>query len=135
MKKIINLLVISGIALITASCASYVRVQTTENQSTAFDCTGLHLKQGSWHFTDDFGQNVLVTGSCAKGMRHGTFDFYVDNEQVARTKFIHNVENKTTCFVNGSKARLDLNNCMKLHASAESKPNYNGAPNVNAQQF
>ena len=71
--------------------------------------------------------NVDVIGSCAKGMKHGTFEFYIDRQLVAKTKYIRDVENKTTCLAQG-KTRLDLNTCMKIKAENKaSKASENNA--------
>ena len=134
MKKITLTLALCGLAALLSSCGgSYRKVQSMEEQMSPYTCAGLHVKHAQWHFVDDFGQQVDVMGSCAKGMKHGTFEFAVGGQLVAKTKYIKDNESYTTCLVMG-KTRTNLNECMKLRAAnapAQSAP----MPNVNAQQF
>lgn len=117
MKKISLILILCGIAATLIACGvSYKHTQTIEEMSQPYTCAGLHMKQAQWRFLDDFGQQVNVTGSCKKGMKHGNFEFIVNGNLIAKTKYSHDVETKTTCVVMG-KTRTNLNNCMQMNAA------------------
>ena len=116
MKKIVLTLTLCGLAAALTSCGgNYRRMQSMEEQNAPYTCAGLHMRNAQWHFTDDYGQKVDVVGNCVKGMKHGTFEFYVDRTLIAKTKYIRDVENKTACLAKG-KTRLDLSTCMKIKA-------------------
>ena len=133
MKKITLTLALCCLAAFLTSCGgNYRKIQTAQEQSSPYTCEGLHMRNAQWHFTDDFGQNVDVVGSCAKGMKHGTFEFYIDRQLVAKTKYIRDAEHKTTCLAQG-KTRLDLNTCMTIKAenrTQASEANDNAIQNV-----
>jgi len=117
MKKILSILILSAIALVFTACgASYQGRQTPEQMKEPFNCNNLHLKNARWTFTDDYGQTVYATGRCAAGMKHGGFMFYVNEKLVAKTKFVRDAEQKTTCLAGGKKSSTDLNSCMATAA-------------------
>ena len=98
-------------ALLFCSCSSYQKYQTAADQNKPYNCTGLHMNYASWHFTDEYGQDITVNGRCSKGMKHGYFNFFVDGYQVAHTKFTRDQEMETLCYAIGDK-HTDLNRCM-----------------------
>ena len=129
MKKFPLILALGSIAAVLIACGgNYSRAQTFEQQNSPFNCVGLHLKNAQWHFVDDFGQRVDVMGSCHAGMKHGTFQFIVNGQLVAKTKFSKDSERKTTSLVMG-KTRTNLINCMQLNAAqAQNNPQMQQAP-------
>lgn len=106
-----------GAAMLLCSCASagYERYQDEESQHRPYNCAGYHVSHASWDFNDQYGQQVHVTGKCSKGMKHGTFDFYVDGFRVARTKYARDEEIKTACYAAGSQSTMPLSYCMQSH--------------------
>ena len=117
MKKISLILALGSIAAVLTACGGgYSKVQTLEQQNAPFNCAGLHIKSAQWHFIDDYGQRVDAMGSCHAGMKHGNFEFIVNGQLVAKTKFSKDREAKTTCLVMG-KTRTNLSNCMQILAS------------------
>lgn len=131
MKKFALTLLLCGIAATLSACSgNYKKMQTVEQQNAPYTCAGLHMRNAQWHFDDDYGQHVDVIGNCAKGMKHGTFEFYIEGQLIAKTKYIRDNENKTTCLAQG-KSRLDLNSCMKIKAElSKSETNSNAIHNV-----
>ena len=79
---------------------------------TPLDCTGLHMKNAQWHYTDENGNALDVNGNCHKGKKHGNFEFLIAGKQVAVTKFINDEENKTSCKAGGDKTRETLAQCL-----------------------
>ncbi|MBR4348266.1 hypothetical protein [uncultured Fibrobacter sp.] len=123
MKKIITAITLCSLAALLCSCGgSYRTVQTPEEMTKPFSCTGLHVSNATWHFVDELGQNVDVQGHCAKGKKHGQFEFYIQGKMIAKTKFTRDVENKTTCYAM-AQTRMNLNDCMKINASNNSQNN------------
>lgn len=114
MKKIIlTATALSIAATLTACGGSFRKVQTPAEMQQPMNCTGLHMKNATWMFTDDFGQQVTVTGTCKKGQKHGNFTFKVGEKTVAVTKFVKDIENKTACTATNEKTRTPLEECMK----------------------
>ncbi len=86
-----------------------------------FVCDGLHMKNATWSFVDDYGFKVNVDGRCHSGRRHGQFNFYIDNQMIAKTKFIKGVENKTACKATGREERTSLAQCMQTYAELKNQ--------------
>jgi hypothetical protein len=99
-------------AFLLCACSSYQKFQTEADINKPYDCTGLHMNYASWRFSDEYDQDITVTGRCSKGMKHGYFNFFVDGYQVARTKFTRNQEVETLCYAIGNKHTIDLRTCM-----------------------
>ena len=133
MKKIALALILCGVAASLTACGgNYRRMQSIEEQNAPYTCAGLHMRNAQWHFVDDFGQRVDVIGQCNRGLKHGTFEFYVERQMIAKTKYVRDNEAKTTCLVQG-KSKLDLNTCMKYNAELklkEAAASQNAIPNV-----
>lgn len=109
------------------SCGgSYQRYQDEASRHQPCNCSGYHLNNATWIFTDNLGQEVFVAGRCVKGMKHGSFDFLVDGALVARTKFSRDSEIKTQCFVEGVQS-VNLQTCMTSNAMIRN----NNMPNNN----
>ena len=119
---------ILGAAILLCSCASagLDRVQNEESKHSIYDCSGIHLRNASWEFIDQYGQQVRVTGRCVNGMRHGNFYFYVEGVNVAKTKYIRNDEYKTVC-LEGNKSYKVLEYCMKSYVE-KTKESKNSRP-------
>ena len=98
-------------ALLLCSCSSYQRFQTEADQNQPYNCIGLHIEHASWHFVDEYNQEIEATGRCSRGMKHGYFNFYVDGYQVARTKYTRDQEMETLCYAIGNRL-TDLRTCM-----------------------
>lgn len=123
MKKIILTTAILSIAASLTACGgSYKKTQTIEEMQQPMNCAGLNMKRAQWSFVDDFGQQVEVTGTCKKGMKHGNFTFSVGGNKIAVSKFIKDQENKTSCFANGEKSRIDLQSCMQKNSESSVAP-------------
>ena len=118
MKKIVFSLALSRVAMQLTSCGNYARQQTPEQMSTPFICEGLHVKRAQWDFVDDYGLKIHVDGRCHSGQRHGQFNFFYNNRQLAKTKFVNDREVKTACKVQGREISTNLENCMNMHANA-----------------
>lgn len=131
-KKACIFALIGATTILFSSCGGYLRQQDYNSINRPCDCTGYHLKNAVWHYTDRFGQNVDVVGKCSKGMKHGNFDFFVGGMQVARTKFSRDEEIKTKCFI-GNGQTYNLYTCMNLNAQqmTSNRRNYN-TTNTNA---
>ena len=113
--KLIRIAIISIAAAFLCSCAgSYERYQDEDSKHRPYDCADLHISKAYWNFNDRFGQNVVVTGKCSKGMKHGSFDFFVNDALVARTKYVRDSELKTKCYITNSA--MPLSACMQLSA-------------------
>ena len=98
MKKTTTLFALGATALLISACASgFNKHQTVEQTMQPFNCFGLHMKNAQWHFVDDFGQSVDATGTCKKGMKHGNFQFFINNELVAKVKYSRDNEVQTYC--------------------------------------
>ena len=120
MKKTILLPILALAALSLTACGgSFANTQTTEQRSKPLDCTGLHMKNAQWHFTDANGNTIDANGACHKGMRHGNFEIFMSGKKVAVTKFIKNNESKTSCFANGTKSHTMLDQCLALAAQGK----------------
>ncbi len=118
MKKIILLAMAMPLTLSLIACGgSYRKVQTAEETMLPFNCSGLHMKNAQWHFTDEFGQQIDATGACHAGRKHGQFNFYMKGTMVAKTKFVKDSEAKTTCVIAGKDERSTLQQCMQKHAN------------------
>ena len=113
MKMIYTLPILATMALSLTACGGhFAKTQTTEQQNGPLDCTGLHMKNAQWHFTDANGLALDVNGTCHKGMKHGNFEFLVDGKKVAVTKFIKDQEEKTSCTATAEKTRDSLEKCL-----------------------
>lgn len=129
MKKLLTLSIAFGIAATLTACGgSYRKTQTLEEQTMPMSCVGLHTKHAQWHFTDDFGQQVDVSGACHAGKKHGQFEFIVAGKKIAVTKFVKDEEIKTACSAGGEKTRLNLENCMRKNASLNAQATPAEAP-------
>ncbi len=119
-----------GAAMVLCSCAGavYDRYQDEDSKHRPYDCSGLHLSGASWDFTDQYGQHVHVTGKCSKGMKNGTFDFYVDGFRVARTKYARDEEVRTNCLAGVGQSYTPLSYCMKAYVERTRGINNNNAP-------
>ena len=113
MKKTILLPILATMAISLTACGGhFAKTQTTEQQNAPLDCTGLHMKNAQWHFTDANGLALDVNGACHKGMKHGNFEFLVDGKKVAVTKFVKDKEEKTACTATAEKTRDPLEKCL-----------------------
>lgn len=113
MKNVFSIMLASfaGALLVLAGCAMYSTVQTNAMMNRPPSCDDLHVHYAQWDYSDGFGNNFHTVGRCVKGMMHGEFSYMMNGTLVAKTKFIRNVESKTTCFV-GKKHSSLLNYCL-----------------------
>lgn len=111
-----KILIIGSLAVMSmlSACAGvkYSSVQTNAQVNSMPNCSGLHMKNATWSFWDDKGFSYNVTGTCNKGMMHGTFAYYMNGEKVAKVKFVKNNEVKTSCLVDKAKFVGKLNDCL-----------------------
>ncbi|MCQ2123877.1 MAG: hypothetical protein MJZ25_06790 [Fibrobacter sp.] len=122
MKKTFILIAISSVAAFFSACGgSYSNHQTVEQMSQPFVCEGLHMKNAKWDFVDDYGMKIHVDGRCHAGRRHGQFNFYSNNEMLAKTKFVKGEEVKTACMIKGKQMRTTLEKCMNIHANEKNR--------------
>ena len=56
-------------------------------------------------------------------MKHGRFDFLINGQLAARTKFVRDAEVKTYCFVKGAKVG-NLDHCLTANNAAMKQSNY-----------
>ena len=116
MKTKIILPLLAAIAFFLTACGgNYARTQSDIQRNGPIDCGGLHTKQGQWHFTDENGLVLDVTGVCAKGQKHGEFDYYANGKLIAKTKYSHDEELKTACLAKG-KSKIPNKQCLALAA-------------------
>ena len=127
-----KLSLLCAVVAIMTSCSGsyYERVQSDASMHSPYNCDGLHIKQGVWHYMDSFGQVVDTEGRCYKGMKHGNFDFYVNGIKVATTKYERDAEVSTSCYVKGLQT-LNLQACMAASARYNSNGNYVEGNNTN----
>lgn len=116
MKKIILALSIAFCAIALTSCGGFSKQQTAEQMNQPMNCAGLNMRNATWHYTNEFGQAINVTGTCKKGRKHGNFKVYANGQQIATSKFGKDIEKKTTCLVGGQKTRISLLGCMQANA-------------------
>lgn len=116
--SLLTIALMSFAMTLLSSCGGtyYDKTQSDFSRNRPFNCSGLHVKQAEWHYTDSFGQIVDTRGRCYKGLKHGTFDFYVNGFKVATTKYERDAEVYTSCYVKG-KQTLNLETCMRASAS------------------
>ena len=127
MKKFV---IISAAMMLLCSCGgSYLRYQDEASKNQPCNFSGYHVNNANWHFVDNLGQDILATGRCYKGMKHGNFDFFVNGTLVARTKFSRDREQSTRCIIENLR-NADLQTC--LTAYAQPQPQYNNPPVYNA---
>lgn len=109
-----------GATTILCSCASmnYKTVQDEESKHHPHNCSGLHVRNASWEFVDQYNQQVNVTGKCVEGMRHGNFKFTIDGVQVAVTKYVRDEEKYNTCYV-GGQSYIILSDCIESYVKAK----------------
>ena len=132
LKKMQIPVLLCAAAAFLSSCGGtyYEKVQDEYSKNRPFNCSGLHVKQGSWHYVDSFGQIVDTRGRCYKGMKHGAFDFYVNGYKVATTKYERDTEIYTSCYVKG-KRTINLETCMRASAATmSSNPNVGNPGNA-----
>lgn len=111
------LAVLMGTPFILTSCASgYERYQTPDSMRGLPNCMGLHMKNAQWYYNDSYGNRINVVGRCVQGMMHGNFNYSLNGNLVAKSKFTRGQEVKTTCLV-GRKHPTLLNACMNEAAS------------------
>lgn len=122
---IFALMSVAATMLSSCSSAYYERVQDEASINRPYNCDGLHIRHAMWHYKDSFGQVVDTRGRCSKGMKHGTFDFYVNGIKVAATKYERDAEVNTNCYVRGLQT-IDLETCMRLSASTIANNDYTG---------
>ena len=122
MKKFLLVPLTCGLATLLNACSEgFDRAQTMQQMNSPYSCIGLHQKHAQWHFVDDFGQRVDATGNCVRGMKHGTFEFYVNGLLASKVKFIKDEERKSICFF-GGKQTMNLISCMSLWANSWQQP-------------
>lgn len=112
--------IVLGAAMVLCSCASaeYKTLQDEESIHRPHNCSGLHVRNATWEFVDQYNQQVNVTGKCVEGMRHGNFNFYIDGVQVAVTKYVRDEEKFTRCYVGGQSYKI-LSDCIESHFNAK----------------
>ena len=133
-KSLWKLSLMCAVTAIMTSCGGsyYERVQSEASVHRPYNCDGLHIKQGVWHYTDSFGQVVDTKGRCYRGMKHGNFDFYVNGIKVATTKYERDAEVNTNCYVQGLQT-INLQACMAASARFNNNANnINNGYNANA---
>ena len=113
MKKFV--IICAAMTLLCSCGGSYQRYQDEASRHRPCNCDGYHVNNATWEFSDNLGQQILVSGRCYKGMKHGSFDFFVDGTLVARTKFSRDNEIKTQCFIEGVHV-VNLQTCMTSNA-------------------
>lgn len=119
-KKIITLAALSVLAtLALTACGGYSKFQTEQQKNAMPFCGGLHMRNATWNYVDQFGNNINVTGDCNKGMKHGGFTFMMDGKLVATTKYSKDAEIKTACQATGKKYRSTLDACLRDAANAK----------------
>lgn len=119
-KKLITLAAISVLAALTLSaCGSFSKVQTERQKNAMPFCGGLHMRNATWNYVDQFGNNIYVTGGCNKGMKHGGFTYMMDGKLIATVKYTRDAEIKTACQATGQKYRSTLDACLKDAANAK----------------
>ena len=69
------------------------------------------MERATWHFVDEYDQEIIAYGRCSRGMKHGFFEFYIDGYQIARTKYTRDQEMETLCYANGNRL-TNLRTCM-----------------------
>lgn len=117
MKKIILIAFALCTMLTLSACGGkFAKQQTPEQMAQPMNCAGLHMRNATWNFTDNYGQAVVAVGTCKKGMKHGNFVVSVNGTNVAKSKFSKDAEVKTTCLVGGNKIRTTLDLCMQANA-------------------
>ena len=114
--QIFTILCVAMTLLCSCGGSYYERSQDELSKNRPYNCDGLHVKMGVWHYVDSFGQVVDTKGRCYKGMKHGNFDFFVNGIKVATTKYERDAEVYTSCYVKGLQT-LDLQTCMRVSAS------------------
>ena len=119
----IRLAFIGLIAIALCSCASYKKEQDQGSINGPVNCDGYHVRTATWHFMDNQGLQYDVIGRCVRGMKHGTFDFLINGQLAARTKFVRDAEVKTYCFVKRAKVG-NLDHCLTANNAAMKQSNY-----------
>lgn len=114
-----------GLAVfILCSCsAGYQKEQDESSMNGPVSCEELHVRTATWHFMDNQGLQYDIVGRCVKGRKHGNFDFLVNGQLVARTKYTRDAEVKTKCYVKDVKAG-NLDHCLTANNAAMKQSNY-----------
>ena len=118
---------ISLIAMLLCSCGGYLTRQSPESMNSPVDCDGYHVKTATWHFMDNQGEQYNIMGRCVKGQKHGNFDFFVNGQLIARTKYTRDMEVKTKCYIKGVSAG-NLDHCLSMRTLAKQQSNTAAKP-------